>query len=458
MSNIAIILAGGVGTRLGEPKPKQLLKVAGKTVIEHTIDVFEKSNLIDEIAVVAHSDIKRDIERSILQNKWTKVKKILAGGKERYDSSLSAICAYEKYPDDTNLIFHDAVRPLLNPKIIESVIGKLKTHDAVDVVIPSPDTIVQVNETTEKIINVPNKLTYFRSQTPQGFKLSTLKKAYDLAEKEPNFKAIDDCDVISKTLPEIDIGIVYGEEKNIKLTYPEDAYLLDKLFQIHSLNIKADVDFSKLNGKRIVVFGGNSGIGAEIIKIAEANGAKCSAVSRSMTHVDVSKRAEVCDILKKIANKWGGIDYVVNSAAILKKEPLMSMDSAVIQTLVETNYFGVVNIAMESYNYLKESKGKLLFFTSSSYTRGRAFYSLYSSTKAAVVNFVQALAEEWDGDEIKINCINPERTHTPMRTTNFGLEDPKTLLDASNVAKVALATLLSDITGQVVDVKVKDFI
>ena len=82
MSNIAIILAGGVGTRLGEPKPKQLLKVAGKTVIEHTIDVFEKSNLIDEIAVVAHSDIKRDIERSILQNKWKKGKKMLAGGED----------------------------------------------------------------------------------------------------------------------------------------------------------------------------------------------------------------------------------------------------------------------------------------------------------------------------------------------------------------------------------------
>ena len=58
---------------------------------------------------------------------------------------------------------------------------------------------------------------------------------------------------------------------------------------------------------------------------------------------------------------------------------------------------------------------------------------------------------------LSINCINPERTHTPMRTSNFGAEDPTTLLDAANVAKAALATLMSEVTGQVVDVKVKDF-
>ena len=114
-------------------------------------------------------------------------------------------------------------------------------------------------------------------------------------------------------------------------------------------------------------------------------------------------------------------------------------------------------MAMSAYPHLKKSNGKLLFFTSSSYTRGRAFYSLYSSTKAAVVNFVQAIAEEWEGDGISVNCINPERTNTPMRVSNFGVEEPSTLLSAENVAKAALGTLLSDITGQVVDVKVKDF-
>lgn len=93
----------------------------------------------------------------------------------------------------------------------------------------------------------------------------------------------------------------------------------------------------------------------------------------------------------------------------------MSSDYQTIYNAVSTNYMGTINVAMEAYTYLKESKGKLVFFTSSSYTRGRAFYSIYSSTKAAIVNFVQAIAQEWEPFGIAVNCINPERTKTPMR-------------------------------------------
>ena len=455
--NIAVILAGGIGSRLGESRPKQLLKVAGKTVIEHTVDVFEKSENIHEIAIVAHPDIHRDIEKFILQNHWTKVRKVLSGGSERYESSLSAITAYANLPGDTNIIFHDAVRPLVTSRIINDTISALDKYDAVDVAIPSADTIIQVETDGENISTIPDRRYLYRGQTPQGFKLNTIKEAYALALEDLEFRATDDCGVVAKYLPDVKIGVVRGEEKNIKLTYPEDVYLLDKLFQINSINIKSDFDFHPLKGKCIVVFGGNSGIGASMIEIAEKYGAKCYAVSRSLSGVDVSDKKQVENCLNSIAEEYGKIDYVVNSAAILKKEPLMGMEDTTIHQIIDTNYFGVVNVAMSSYPYLKESKGQLLFFTSSSYTRGRAFYSLYSSTKAAVVNFVQAIAEEWEGDGISVNCINPERTSTPMRISNFGVEEPSTLLSAENVAKVALGTLLSDITGQVVDVKVKDF-
>lgn len=454
--NIAVILAGGIGSRLGESRPKQLLKVAGKTVIEHTIDTFEKSENIHEISIVAHPNIHRDIEKFILQNHWTKVKKILSGGSERFESSLSAIKAYSKYPDNTNLIFHDAVRPLVTSRIINDTIDALNKYNAVDVAIPSADTIIQVELDAQTISTIPDRRYLYRGQTPQGFKLKTIKEAYSIALKDPDFRATDDCGVVAKYLPDVKIGVVKGEEKNIKLTYPEDVYLLDKLFQINSVSVNSNFDFTKLNGKTLVIFGGNSGIGKSMAEIAESNGAKCYVVSRS-SGVDVSDVELVKKCLENIANNEGHIDYVVNSAAILKKEPLIGMDVEVMRTLIETNYFGVVNVAVASYPYLKKSNGKLLFFTSSSYTRGRAFYSLYSSTKAAVVNFVQAIAEEWEGDGISVNCINPERTNTPMRVSNFGVEEPSTLLSSENVAKVALGTLLSDITGQVVDVKVKDF-
>ena len=114
---------------------------------------------------------------------------------------------------------------------------------------------------------------------------------------------------------------------------------------------------------------------------------------------------------------------------------------------------GTVHVAIESFPYLKETRGKLIFFTSSSYTRGRAFYSIYSSTKAAIVNFVQAISQEWEGFGISVNCINPERTKTPMRIHNFGIEPDNTLLSAKQVAEATLSTLASDYTGQVIDVK-----
>ena len=115
----------------------------------------------------------------------------------------------------------------------------------------------------------------------------------------------------------------------------------------------------------------------------------------------------------------------------------------------------MVIVAKEAFEYLKASKGQLIFYTSSSYTRGRMNYTIYSSTKCATVNFVQALAEEWSNFGIKVNCINPERTKTPMRIKNFGIEPDDTLLKSIDAAKVTVKVLLSELTGQVVDVKIK---
>lgn len=95
MKNIAIILAGGIGSRLNAGIPKQFLKVAGMTVIEHTISVFQHHPLIDEIAVVANEAYHMKIQEYVIKDRFTKVKKILMSGNERHYSSLSAIKAYE---------------------------------------------------------------------------------------------------------------------------------------------------------------------------------------------------------------------------------------------------------------------------------------------------------------------------------------------------------------------------
>lgn len=453
MKNIAVILAGGVGSRMGDATPKQFYKVAGKTVIEHTIDAFEKHHGIDEIAVVMNASCIDRMEDIILHNHWSKLKKLLKGGAERYMSSLSAIESYAG--EEVNLIFHDAVRPLVSNRVIDDVIAALAEHEAIDVAVPATDTIIEVDASGERIAAIPPRASLRRGQTPQAFRLSIIREAYRRALQDKNFVSTDDCGTVIKYMPEVPIYVVAGEETNMKLTYKEDTYLLDKLFQLKGTTVHADMDFSQVKGKVLAVFGGNSGIGEELVRLATEAGAKVYSFSRSSTGTDITDKASVIKALQDIVAKEGHIDFVVNSAALLIKEPLMTMKSKDISTIINTNYCGMVNVAMASYEYLKESHGQLLLYTSSSYTRGRAFYSLYSSTKAAAVNFAQALAQEWDPDGIRINVINPERTKTPMRVKNFGVEPDNTLLTAKEVAVASLNTLLSDFSGQVVDVKIK---
>lgn len=457
MKNIAVILAGGVGSRLGLNKPKQLLKVAGKTVIEHTIEVFQKHHLIDEILVVMHESYVHDIEEMTLKNNWTKVKKIINGGNERYESSLAAIkAASGNNCLETNIIFHDSVRPLVSEQIINNVIGALNKYEAVDVAITAVDTIIKVDEHKKFIFDIPDRGYLKRGQIPQGFRLNVIKGAYDLALKDNNFNATDDCGIVKKYLPQIPIFVVDGEEGNIKLTYPEDIYLLDKLFQIKSATLDDGVRLEDLNNKVLIIFGGNSGIGQDMVNIAKAYKAKVYSFSRSITGTDISSKEDIERALDFVYSKEGKIDFVVNTAAILNKEPIMNLNQEEIRKIIDVNYLGMVNITISAFKYLKLSNGHILHFTSSSYTKGRAFYSLYSSTKAAVVNFVQAIAEEWDLYNIKINCINPQRTKTPMRIKNFGIEDDNTLLKSEDVANISLKVLLSNFSGEVVDIKLRN--
>ena len=393
--NIAVILAGGVGSRLGLDKPKQFMKMAGKTILEHTVDIFHQHKNIDEIVIVINAAYFHDVEEMILRNHWNKVKRVLNGGSERYESSLVAINAYENIAGkDTNFIFHDAVRPMVSKRIIDETIVALEKYDAVDVAIPSADTIIKLDGTKQYIFEIPNREFLNRGQTPQAFKYNTIREAYKIALSDPQMQTTDDCGIVKKYLPQTQIYVVKGEEQNVKLTYPEDIYVLDKLFQIKCAQTDIGLDFSELKGKVMVVFGGNSGIGLDMIKVAEFFGAKCYAFSRSKTGTDISKTDCVKEALNEVFFKEGKIDYVVNSAAILNKEPIMHLSETVINQIIDINYKGMVNVTIVAYEFIKNTKGQILHFTSSSYTRGRANYALYSSSKAAVVNFVQAIAEE----------------------------------------------------------------
>ena len=447
--NIAVILSAGSGSRFGSDIPKQFINLAGKNIIEYTIEVFEQSDDIDEICIVANKEFHNKLWNISKQNSFSKVKKIICGGKERKDSSFKAIMEYE-HLKDINLIFHDGVRPFISQKIISDTILALKKYDAIDVAIPTADTIIEVQD--NKIVHIPQRSRLLRGQTPQAFKLDIIKKAHIFSNEDKSKPLFtDDCGLVKQYLPDTEIYVVQGDEKNIKITYKEDLLFAEKLLQMQSTTLHKQ-NYKKLKNKVIVVFGGFSGIGKKIVKIAKKHGAKVESFSR-YNSVDITKTKDIKKALQDTYKKYNKIDAVINSSATLTKKELKNMTKQDIQSEIDTNFTASVNVAKYSYKYLKKSQGSLILFTSSSYTRGRANYSLYSSTKAGIVNFAEALSSEWLKDKIKVNVINPARTATPMRTKYFGKEDATTLLNASKVAKVTLDTVLQSFSGLVVDVK-----
>jgi 2-C-methyl-D-erythritol 4-phosphate cytidylyltransferase len=452
---VAVILAAGVGARSGCFRPKQLTKLGGRPVIAHSLDQFQSHPEVSEIAVVTNELCISEIESLINRDHFTKVKKILIGGSERHDSSLSAIRAYadEARMAELKILFHDAVRPLVNGKIISDVIEALNHYGAVDTAIDATDTMISVHASTNTIETIPDRRCLRHGQTPQGFHYSVIKDAYDRALLDAHFKTTDDCGVVLKYLPSQKIFVVPGDAINIKLTFPNDLLVLDKFLQLGRRTVAEDkaLALSSLKEKRIVVFGGASGIGAAIAKLATAFGAQVLSGSR-LQGVDISRSEDVRLFLLKAKERLVRIDAIINTAAVLTKRPLAHMSEEEVDESIGANFRGAINVARLSHGYLKETRGHLLFFSSSSYTYGRAFYSTYSASKAAIVNLTQALADEWNDDGIKVNCVNPERSRTPMRTKAFGLEPADTLLDPDEVAKKSLQILVSNTTGFIYDI------
>jgi 2-C-methyl-D-erythritol 4-phosphate cytidylyltransferase len=455
--NVAVILAGGVGARMGLGVPKQLLKIAGRPILEHTIAAFDRHPLVDEIVVMmaqGHLDAARAIVRD---GGYDKVVDIIEGADTRNGTTRRALDRLGD--DDCHVLFHDAVRPLVTPRIIGECFEALETHAAVDVAIASADTIIEV--TSDNTIRaIPPRAALRRGQTPQAFRSSVIKEAYARAALDEAFTATDDCTVVLRYVPEVPVWVVRGDDRNMKVTEPIDIYLADKLFQLTSTDqptSATDEEYrTALDGRTMVVFGGSYGIGAAIAELARSYGAHVHVFSRTSTGTHVERRGDIAAAARQVLAETGQVDYVVNTAGVLPRGQLLEASEEAVYAATEINYLAPVFIAQEFFEPLAQTKGSLLLFTSSSYTRGRGGYSLYSSAKAAVVNLSQALADEWAESGVRVNCINPERTATPMRTRAFGDEPAGSLLSSDAVARRSLDVLISPQTGHIVDVRRDD--
>ena len=236
MTNTAIILAGGIGSRVGGKMPKQLLPLEdGRSILEHSVKAFEQAECINEIGIVMHPDYIACAEEMLLRNGWQKVAFIIAGGKERWESSVNAIQEIEQrigvpilqpsynHPI-TNILLHDAARPFVSQRIINDVCKALETHEAVTVAIPATDTTYAISQNASGLMvqDIPPRATLMCAQTPQAFRMEVIAEAYNRALQDPHLQATDDCGIVHRYLPEVPIRIVQGDPANRKITYKED--------------------------------------------------------------------------------------------------------------------------------------------------------------------------------------------------------------------------------------------
>ncbi|MDE6432575.1 MAG: 2-C-methyl-D-erythritol 4-phosphate cytidylyltransferase, partial [Opitutales bacterium] len=209
--NIVAILAGGVGQRMGMSMPKQFLVFDGKTCLEHTISRFNNAKNIDQIVIAVHPDwIKYAVD--LLKRSQFECQ-IIPAGNNRSQSSYNALNFIDQHFQCDNVLIHDAVRPFVTDKLIDSCLVELNNYDAVTVAVPVTETVIGVDNGFIK--NIPDRRELFINQTPQAFKFQNIKQVYDMANNENRLLDgfSDDCSVFLKYFPEKKIKIIPGEYK-----------------------------------------------------------------------------------------------------------------------------------------------------------------------------------------------------------------------------------------------------
>jgi 2-C-methyl-D-erythritol 4-phosphate cytidylyltransferase len=456
MKTYAIVLAGGSGQRMQSATEKQLLKLSGKSILEHTLAVFCFSEKVDAIVIVCPDVNRMDyIKAANFARQYKASVSLVAGGVNRNSSTFNGVMSIKDL--EAKILIHDSVRPLLTTNAVERCVDSLDVFDAVDTIIPSADTLVQVEDS--RIVNIPDRSKFFRGQTPQSFKLSVLREALEAWSLDGRPEFTDDCAIVLRYLPKIEVHCIPGEVSNIKITEPLDLFIAEKLFQLRTFELPVAAQSKSVPTLDTVaiIFGGETGIGLEIARVLGRNGYQVVSLSRSTGGPDVKNFAEVQDSITR-ASQLGKISLVVNCAASLSLGNISTLKPSEIAEDINVNLVGAINIAKASFPHLSQTKGQLIMFGSSSAARGRSGFAAYSSSKAGVVNLTQALAEEWHSHGVKVNCVNPERTRTPLRSKAFGSEDPAELLDPSKVATVVLNITKQDFTGMVIDVKMSDYL
>ena len=228
--NIGLIIAGGSGNRMGQDIPKQFMHVDGAPVIIMTMQAFECHPDIDSIAVVCLKGWDTVLQSYANQFCIKKLKWIFPGGDTGFESIHNGIYGLKDAGcDDEDLILiHDGVRPLLSQEIISSNIATCKAYGYAVTGIQCREAILESHDGFTTKTSIPRD-TLIRTQTPQTFRLGNILKAHEHAKMKGITNTVSSCTLIAELEEDIEMHIVPGSEKNIKITTIEDLEMIKAL-------------------------------------------------------------------------------------------------------------------------------------------------------------------------------------------------------------------------------------
>lgn len=228
MKTVAIVLAAGSGSRMESDTKKQYLELKGKPVVYYALKTFEESFIDKVVLVCPKDDIEYCRKEIVAKYGFTKVKDVVAGGKERYNSVSNGLSVIT----DCDYVFiHDGARPLLDEAMLDRLLEEVKLHNTAVAAVPSKDT-VKIVDNEEYVISTPTRKTVWAVQTPQVFSFALITEAYErmnarIATIEQRGLTITDDAMVVEDFTGSRVKLVMGSYKNLKITTPEDMLVAE---------------------------------------------------------------------------------------------------------------------------------------------------------------------------------------------------------------------------------------
>lgn len=233
--NIGVIFAGGVGRRMNtKTRPKQFLELNGKPIIIYTVEIFDNHPEIDGIVIACVEEWIPFLKKMLKKFEICKVISIVSGGVSGQESIYKGLCAAEEYAKGRNeensiVLIHDGVRPLITEETISDNINKVKECGSCITCVPATETVIE-NIGNGKL-NIPQRSDCMMARAPQSFYLKDILSAHRKSLQDGHTDFIDSCSMMNYY--GYKLGQVEGPMENIKITTPTDFFIFRAMVKVH---------------------------------------------------------------------------------------------------------------------------------------------------------------------------------------------------------------------------------